>query len=259
MCPQGIFFLVLVFACNAWQPAAIAVPSFTQPSVSYQWRPKLTKKQYDKIKFPIEYPLTVEMMQKGMPKLSPQELHRFVPLLTLLSQQQQVAPGGGVRSHHNASRSVTVASLGGSFALGTQCCIGNSWPNRFVRWLQAAFPLVDIVHLEYLKGSTNSLYGASIVRELFEARQVDLLLLGYALNDEVTARHTSPCMSSLYYFMLHHCMLTTLSSCRAYYFLSSDFASGAMHACSLCGVRRRFTCLAMPPSFLSRSKLSVVL
>ena len=181
MFPTFLGVLILTLACNARQPPAIDEAAFLQPSVSYQWRPQTTKKLYNKIKFPTEYPLTVEMIQKGMPRLSPQELHRFLPLVTLLSQQQAAAAGGGVSSDRN----VTVVSLGGSFALGTQCCVGNSWPNRFVEWLRAAYPLVHIQHIEYLKGSTNSLYGASVVRELFEARRVDLLLLGYALNDEV--------------------------------------------------------------------------
>jgi hypothetical protein len=150
--------------------------SFLPPAVSYQWRPEKTQKQFKKLQFPTDYPLTVEMMQKGMPRLSTDELYRFLPLMSRLSEQQ-----AEIATTDNTP--VTIVSLGGSFALGTQCCVGNSWPNRFVTWLRAAYPLANISHIEYLKGSTNSLFGASVVREL--SVSVDLLLLGYALNDEV--------------------------------------------------------------------------
>ena len=177
------FLFLQMLSFNAWK--SVADSSFVQPAVSYQWRPAQTISQYKNIKFPREHPLTVEMMQKGMPKLSPQELHRFLPLIEKLSAQQraqQAALASGVAA---SLKNVTVVSLGGSFALGTQCCVGNSWPHRFVEWLRQAYPLVPIQHIEFLKGSTNSLYGASLVRDLFDTVQVDLLLLGYALNDEV--------------------------------------------------------------------------
>lgn len=182
----SISIILLVLAVSAWQSFACDA-SFVLPSVSYQWRSKHTAKHYSRIKFSTEYPLSVDMIKKGMPVLSLQELHRFLPLVTLLSQQQL----------DNGNRSVTIASLGGSFALGTQCCLGSSWPHRFVEWLRKAYPRVHINHVEYLKGSTNSLYGAALVRQLFETEKVDLLLMGYALNDEV---RLSACIYIILYY-----------------------------------------------------------
>jgi hypothetical protein len=153
---------------------------FTPPAVTHQWRPASTQAQYRKTRFPVEFPLSEEMLLKGIPALTPSQLHRFLPLMQALSHSHTHS-----LTQEGVSRNVTIASLGGSFALGTQCCVGNSWPQRLVGWLRRAYPRANIVHLEYLKGSTNSLYGASVVRELFAHTHVDLLLMGYALNDEV--------------------------------------------------------------------------
>lgn len=202
---SSIALFLVVLASSIGQPSAVGDASFTLPAVSYQWRSPKTQTHFARVGFHDKYPLTVEMMQKGIPRLSPQELHLFIPLITRLSQQQQLAE----LNNSAAQRNVTVVSLGGSFALGTQCCVGNSWPNRFVEWLREAYPLVPIQHVQYLKGSTNSLYGASVVRDLFDSGvKVDLLLLGYALNDEVihclsddlrgTNCHDNPLQAAIY-------------------------------------------------------------
>ena len=159
--------------------------TFEAPAVSFRWRSRRTEKQWDKVNFPVDFPLSEELIRRGMPKLTPEELHRFLPLVTLLSEEQRGREAARQSGVSERGRNVTVVSLGGSFALGTQCCVGSSWPNRFVEWLQMAYPLVTFNHIEFLKGSTNSLYGASVVRELFDQIHVDILLLGYALNDEV--------------------------------------------------------------------------
>jgi hypothetical protein len=218
MFPSASIVFVVMLCFNAWQPSAVDDSSFAQPSVSYQWRSKHTQASWKKIKFPIKYPLTVEQIQAGMPKLSPQELHRFLPLITRLSQQQRQARKN--RTPLSMTENVTVVSLGGSFALGTQCCVGNSWPNRFVEWLRAAYPLVNIHHIEYLRGSTNSLYGASVVRELFDTVHVDLLLLGYALNDEVMTY-------ILYIYWIYYVSIYFLmTSCNVVWYQAAIFMSG---------------------------------
>lgn len=165
--------LLLLLSLHAWQPCAqiSSLSSFVAPAVTYRWRSENVQRYFNSTEFPIEYPLTEDLIQKGMPRLTPQELHRFLPLMSALTQK----------------KTITVASLGGSFARGTQCCVGNAWPQRVVAWLQAAYPQVTFNHIRHMKGSTNSLHGASIVRELFNTTHVDLLLMGYAVNDEVRA------------------------------------------------------------------------
>jgi len=209
-----MLFYLLVLSLLVWCPSALdlavstttsSADPFVYPAISYQWRSKKIQRYYNDTGFPILYPLTIDMIQKGMPSLSPKELHRLLPLMTALSQQQREGEflkqqfekqqkksndqdGASFdiyrRKHAPQGKNVTVVSLGGSFAKGTQCCEGFAWPHRVVDWLQNAYPLVDIIHLRYLKGSTNSLYGAAVVRELFATTHVDLLLMGYTVNDE---------------------------------------------------------------------------
>jgi hypothetical protein len=217
----------------------------TLPAITHQWRSERVRQHYNATGIPSQHPLSEDMLQRGMPALTPSQLHRLLPLVHSLSLQQRegerllrvmreqdeeekekervserVAEGGSgsdsgsITSSGNVTArgrrrvsdrvservaeevewkrvrlmqrsNVTIASLGGSFARGTQCCVGYAWPHRVVEWLQRAYPLVHIIHLRYLKGSTNTLYGASIIRELLNTKHVDLLLMGYAINDEV--------------------------------------------------------------------------
>jgi hypothetical protein len=205
----------LTHSATALLPHSTTAP-LTLPAITHQWRPIKVRQHYNATGIPSQHPLSEDMLQRGMPALTPSQLHRLLPLVHSLSLQQRegerllqlqkehkankgVRDWGGVSRRASAKAkelvwkrvraqqksNVTIASLGGSFARGTQCCVGYAWPHRVVEWLRRAYPLVKIIHLVYLKGSTSTLYGTTIVRELFDTTHVDLLLLGYALNDEV--------------------------------------------------------------------------
>jgi hypothetical protein len=174
MFARSVNFILFYLVAFNWQSFCTTTHdsvAISLPKLDYKWRPDDVIKKFKDTKFPIDHPLTTQLMSKGMPRLSSEELHRFLPLLKRLS------------SPVSKNMNITVVSLGGSVGLGVACCVGNSWPNRFIRWLQLSYPLVNIKHLPILKSSTNSLFGMSAVKNL--KVHIDLLIVGYAMNDEV--------------------------------------------------------------------------